>query len=130
MRLVLFGDQPVPGLPDALAAAGFEVEPAPSPAVPRAPVEALATALRAAEGALDARPVAAAVVCGGGDEALAAALAAVKLGIPTAWIRPPDAEIDVHLTERVADTALDATDGAQAIAAAVTAIAASTLRTP
>ena len=93
-------------------------------------VAALAAYLRGGEAALAGQPPAAAVVCGGGDDALATALAAVKLGVPCAWVRPPDAEVAVHLTERVADLAIDATDGADACARAVTGIAASTLPSP
>lgn len=130
MRLVLFGHDTVPGLAEALAGEGFDVARAPEPAAGDGPVDALVANLRAAEDALGEPPADAAAVCGGGDPALAAALAAVKLGVPTAWIRPPDAEIEVHLTGLVADAAVDATDGAAACASAVTAIAASTLRAP
>jgi hypothetical protein len=130
MRLVLFGHDTVPGLAEALAAEGFELARASEPVAGDGLVGALVTHLRAAEDALGESPPDAAVVCGGGDPALAAALVAVKLGVPTAWVRPPDAEIEVHLTGLVADACVDATDGAAACAEAVTAIAASTLRAP
>ena len=130
MRLVLFGHETVPGLADALAAEGFEVARASQAVAGDGPVDALVAHLRGAEDSLGESPPDAAAVCGGGDPALAATLAAVKLGVPTAWIRPPDAEIEVGLTGLVADACVDATEGAGACAAAVTAIAASTLRAP
>lgn len=130
MRLILFGTEIPPGLASALAEEGFQLEVAPAPGSPPAAgaVGELAAALREAESALSGDPPAAALVAGGGDDALAAALVAVKLGVPTAWISPPDAEIEVHLTRRVADLTVDATQNARDGARAIAEMAASTLR--
>ena len=67
------------------------------------------------------------LVAGDGDAALAAALTAVKLGIPTAWLRP--AKRREPLVARVADETLDATADAGALAA-VRDLAARTISAP
>ncbi len=130
MRLILFGTEIPAALRSALAEEGFELESPPAGGTPPGPgpVGALAAALREAEAALQGDPPSAAVVTGGDDAALGAALAAVKLGVPTAWISPPDAEIQVHLTRRVADLTRDATRDARESAREIAEIAASTLR--
>ncbi len=130
MRLILFGTEIPPALRSGLAEEGFELEapPARGAAPAAGAVGALAAALRDAESALGGDPPSAALVAGGGDAALGAALAAVKLGVPTAWISPPDAEIEVHLTGRVADLTVDATQNAHDAAREIAEMVASTLR--
>jgi hypothetical protein len=130
MRLITFGPEIRPALASALAEEGFQLEVAPV-APPPAPgaVGALAAGFRQAELALGGDPPAAALVAGGGDPALAAALTAVKLGVPVAWIPPPDPEVEVHLTRRVADLTVEATEDARDGARAIAEMAASTAST-
>ena len=127
MRLIVFGTEIRPALASALAEEGFQLEAAPTSAPGSGAVGALAAGLRQAESALGGDPPAAAVVAGGGDPALAAALTAVKLGVPIAWIPPPDADVQVHLTGRVADLTVEATEDARDGARAIAGLAASTL---
>ncbi|MEO8091159.1 MAG: hypothetical protein ABI726_00445 [bacterium] len=130
MRLILFGTEIPTLLRSALAEEGFRLEVAPAGGAPPAvgAVGALAAALREAESALRGAPPSAVLVTGGGDRALGVALAAVKLGVPTAWISPPDAEVEVHLTRRVADLTVDATQSPHDSAREIAEMAASTLR--
>lgn len=130
MRLIFFGTEIPAAMHSALAEEGFRLEVAPARGAPPAAgaVGALAAALREAESALGGDPPSAALVAGGGDHALGAALAAVKLGVPTAWISPPDAEVEVMLTRRVADLTVDATQSARDSAREIAEMAASTLR--
>ena len=62
---------------------------------------------------------------GEGDGALAAALTAVKLGVPTAWVA--SGQTDEPVLSRLADESLGATRDASAIAAAMTGLAAPTI---
>jgi hypothetical protein len=116
VRLISFG-QPDSALAEALMAAGFEldVRMISIPAEERA-TTALASALREAESALQERPDAALIV-GAGDTELAAALTAVKLDIPTAWVGDQGAE--TPLVARVAELPLDATSDAARSAVAI-----------
>jgi hypothetical protein len=106
MRLICFG-RPESALADALAAVGCELDVTrPGSADGASGSAALAGALRAAEAALQ-EPPDAVLVTGADDAALAAALTAVKLGIPTAWAG--DAGGEPPLVARVAELRLDAT---------------------
>jgi hypothetical protein len=131
MRLVLLGEQIEPALAEALVAHGFEIDRAPPPRPQGdAAVAELAAAIRGAEAALQPDPPACALVAGSGDVALAAALAAVKLGIPCAWIEPPEAGDAGRLVGRVVDLSVDATGDAAELARAVAGIATPTLTGP
>lgn len=132
MRLTLIGADDAPNEALALAAAleaeGFTVT---RHALRQADGEeataALVGALRESETLLAGEPPQATVIAGEGDLALAAALVAVKLEIPTAWIGPPVAQGALPLAARIAHLALDATAPAPVSAAAITGIAAPTL---
>jgi hypothetical protein len=125
MRVVLLGADPT--LAETLGRAGIEVGQVEPPAAGEGGATgALAGALRAAEEVLAGDPPDALLVGGDGDPALGGALTAVKLGIPTAWLRPADAPRD-GLVGRVADLSLDATTDAEAVAAAVRELAAPTI---
>ena len=125
MRVVLVGTHP--SLVEALGRAGMEVGQVQFPPAGDAGATAgLAGALRAADEALAGDPPDALLVGGDGDPALGAALTAVKLGIPTAWLRPADAPRDA-LVGRVADLSLDATTDAEVLATAVRELAAPTI---
>ena len=125
MRIALVAPESGRSLAADLEGAGLDVAPIEVPDPGDLAGGGLAAALRAAEAALESDRPAALVVAGAGDEALGAALTAVKLGIPTAWLRPD--EPTAGLTGRVADLTLDATDGAPAIAAAIRELAAPTI---
>ena len=115
MRLVCFG-APERALADALAVEGCELDVRELEGGTAEGSAALAAALRSAEAALEDAPDAA-LVTGADDVALAAALTAVKLGVPTAWAGA-EAE-EVPLVARVAELTVDATrdaaEGARAI---------------
>src|SRR5687768_14211580 len=72
----------------------------------------LIAALRIAEDALEARQPDGVVVAGTDDSALAAALTAVKLQIPTAWVEARDGGGDPVIA-RVADASIDASAPAE-----------------
>jgi hypothetical protein len=121
MRVVLFGVDAA--LAESLARSGVEVEQGPpAPTGDPGATAALAGGLRAAEEALAGSPPDAVLVGGDDDEALATALTAVKLEIPTAWLRPAASSADA-LVGRVADVSLDATADAEAVAAALAELA-------
>jgi len=125
MRLIWFGENDGFELRPALEAAGFAVDAQPAPASTTEDVAVtarLAAALRAAEEACAGERPAAALVAGSGDPALAAALVAVKLDIPTAWLPTARAKED-ELIGRVADLTLDASGDAEASALAVRELA-------
>lgn len=127
MRLVALGPEPPPDLAEALTAAGFALE---RPGVPAA-AEAgrgagLAAVLRASEVALEADPPAVALVTAPGDAGLMAAVAAVKLCIPTAVVGAAE-DGEPPLAGRVAHLWVDRQDDAQAAARRIGAIAAPTL---
>jgi hypothetical protein len=116
MRLTAFG-LPDGTLAEALRAEDFELDARTlNPGDGASPADALAAALRDAEAALEDPPEAA-LVAGEGDSALAAAVTAVKLGIPTAWVGADGGEIP--LVARVAELRLDATADAAQSARAV-----------
>lgn len=122
MRLIRFGNGEDGELAAALAAAGFAVDAQPPPAgtaSERTATAALTEGLRAAEAACAGERPTAVVVADAGDAALAAALVAVKLEIPTAWLRPADAGAEDELVGRVADLTLDASHDADETARAV-----------
>lgn len=131
MRLTLFGTETDPALVEALSGQGFAVaeRALASPTGPEA-TATLAAGLRDAEAALAGEAPAAVVVAGGGDAALAAALTAVKLEIPTAWLPPAAGDPADALPSLVADLTLDASRDASANAQAVRALAAPTLSSP
>lgn len=87
-------------------------------------VTALAAALRAAELRLAEDAPTAVLVTGTDDAALAGALTAVKLDIPTAWLGVLTRELP--LVARIAPVTLDATAGAAQNARAVRDLAEST----
>jgi hypothetical protein len=126
MRLICFGT-PERALADALAAEGCELD-VREPEGDRAEGSAaLADALREAEAALRDEPDAA-LVTGADDAALAGALTAVKLGIPTAWAG--DAGEETPLASRVAELTLDATGDARESARAIRELAESKIPSP
>jgi hypothetical protein len=125
VRLLSFG-QPDAALAEALASEGFQVDVAALTSAPEGGMTAeLARALREAESALSDRP-AAVLVVGVDDAVVAAALTAVKLDIPTAWVG--DRADPVPLVARVAELTLDATADAADGARAVRELAESRLR--
>ena|SRR5215211_477405 len=127
MRLICFG-RPESALAEALAAEGCELDVKEPASGDRATGSAaLAAALREAEAALQ-EPPDAVLVTGADDVALAAALTAVKLGIPTAWAGDGGAEIP--LVARVAELRLDATADAAQRAGAIRGLAESKIHAP
>jgi hypothetical protein len=132
MNVLLLSDRASTDLADALRSREVDVaeaiiggEGAPATAN-GGEIAALAAALRAAEAALADRPATAAVAVGDGDWALAAALVAVKLGIPLAWLprgAPAQAAegAEPPLLQLVADHALQASDDPDAAAGAIQA---------
>ena len=127
MRVVLFADGSADGLADGLAAEGISLEAVTLPAKPGAPsIAALVSSLRGAEEALTGDAPEAVLVAGEGDEALAAALTAVKLQIPTGWLGPAEDS----LLGRLADASVDATAPAADLASAVRGLAARTIPAP
>ena len=127
MRLSCFG-QPESALAEALAAEGCELDVTELESGDGASAPAaLAGALRTAEAALQQAPDAA-LVTGADDAALAAALTAVKLGIPTAWIG--DSGGEVPLVARVAELTLDATGDAAEAARAIRELGESKIPSP
>jgi hypothetical protein len=116
MRLIAFG-LPDRTLAEALRAEGFELDVRTlAPGTGASPTDALVGALRDAEAALEDPPEAA-LVAGEDDPALAAAVTAVKLGIPTAWVGAEGAEIPLvaRVTELRLDATADAGDSARAV---------------
>lgn len=114
-------------LAESLSRAGIRVEQGPpAPADGHGATAALVATLRATEEVLTGDQADAVLVGGDADEALAVALTAVKLEIPTAWLRPADAPRD-GLVGRVADLCLDATADAAAVAVAMRELAAPTI---
>jgi hypothetical protein len=129
VRVLAFGPMPSDLPPEVLAAAGLEVEAAPQPQPDEIGATAeLAAALRAGEHALGGGDVACAIVGGAGDDALGAALAAVKLGVPTAWLAPEEPSPEARVIGRVADLAIAATDDAEDAARRIRSLAAPRLR--
>ena len=128
MRLLCIPVQPEPGLAEALTAEGFELDVRAAAESPASATATLAASLRATETNLAG--AAAVLLTGTGDEALGAALAAVKLGIPTCWLRPADASVEEDLIGRVADLTLAATDDAAAASLAIRELAAPKLSSP
>ena len=128
MRLLCIPAQPEPGLAEALTAEGFELDVRAAAESPASATATLAASLRTTETALDG--AAAVLLTGTGDEALGAALTAVKLGIPTCWLRPADASVEEDLIGRVADLTLAATDDAAAASLAIRELAAPKLSSP
>ncbi len=130
MRVVLFADGEAGGLGERLSADGVALEPVSLPAPEGdASSAALVGALRGAEDALEGEEPAAVLVAGDGDAALAATLTAVKLQIPTGWLRPAGAGED-GLVARLADTSLDATAPAADLGSAIRDLAARTISAP
>ena len=130
MRVLTFGSVPSRLLSE-LSAAGVEPEAAPTATREGdAATAELAAALRAGEQALTGEDVACALVEGTGDDALGAALAAVKLGVPTIWLPPADAPPQALLIGRVADLAVVATDDAAEVADSIRSLAAPKLASP
>jgi hypothetical protein len=125
--LTCFGTLDAP-LADALEREGFDDVDALSLSADGDSVEGLAAALREAELALADSGPAAVLVTGTGDAALAAALTAVKLDIPTAWLGGATGELP--LVARVAPTTLDATADAAENARAIRALAESRSPSP
>ena len=120
MDLTLFSAAPADdGLAGALEAEGFEVERCALPSEAGGPTPLLAATLRSVEAALGDEAPAVVVISAPGDAALAAALATVKLGIPTVWLRPPGAPDADGLVGRVADLELDATQAAASLARSI-----------
>jgi hypothetical protein len=127
MRLICFG-RPPSALADALAAEGWNLDVTASASGEGASGSAaMAAALRSAESALQETPDAA-LVTGADDAALAAALTAVKLGIPTVWAG--DAGEEIPLAARVAELTLDATGDAGEGARAIRELAESKIHAP
>jgi hypothetical protein len=91
-------------------------------------VAALAAALREAGLRLAERSPDAVLVTGAGDAALAAALTAVKLDIPTAWLG--EAAGELPLVARVAPITLDATASAAENSLAIRDLAESKITSP
>jgi hypothetical protein len=86
------------------------------------PTGGLIAGLREAERALADADADAVLVAGADDAALAAALTAVKLQIPTAWLAGEGDDAGV-LIGRVADEVIDASGPAEEVAARVAALA-------
>jgi UDP-N-acetylglucosamine 2-epimerase len=117
-----------PSLVEALGAEGFAVEHHELRAGARdGATAALVEALREAEALLASDPPDAVAVSGDSDVALGAALVAVKLEIPTAWLGAGEAAPELSLVARVAHAALHATGDAATLAAAIAGMAAPTL---
>ena len=130
MRVALFAADTSDVGSLAALAEDIEVDRHASPASPGpAAVSALVASFRAAEEALAEDPPDAAIVAGEDDAALAAALTAAKLDVPTAWLRPPGTK-GQPLVERVAGAAIDAEGDASALASAVRSLAAPTITAP
>jgi hypothetical protein len=130
MNVLLLSDRASTDLADALRSREVDVAEAiiggdgTPAAADGGEIAALAAALRTAEAALADRSATAAVAVGDGDWALAAALVAVKLGIPLAWLprgapAQPAEGGEPPLLELVADHALKASDEPDASAAAI-----------
>ena len=131
MRMIVLGPEVPPPLAAALADEGVETEQAPQPEPQgESAVAELTAALRATERALDGSGAACALITGAGDAALGAALTAVKLGIPSAWLAPADAVESGELTGRVADLTVDATADPGAGARAIRELGVPTMRSP
>lgn len=130
MRVVLFTDAAGQGTSGALQAEGISLDrwdlP---PAIGSQTSGALVAGFRDAETTLSGEPPEAVLVAGTGDGALAAALTAVKLQIPTGWLRQADSPEDA-LIARVADASLDATAPAADLAAQVRDLAARRIPAP
>lgn len=128
MLLMAFGEQPPPALGGALAAAGFAVE---RPALPSAGGDGsparLAAVLREVEARLEAERPYAVLVTGAGEEALMAAVTAVKAGIPTVAVAAADGPA---IASHVADLELSATQNAEAAAQAIRDLVTPTLPLP
>lgn len=123
MFVLTFGQVPA-GLLSELSDAGLEQRAAPTARADGDGATAeLAAALRAGEQALTGEDVACAVVAGVGDDALGAALAAVKLGVPTLWLAPADAPPGALVIGRVADLTVVATDDAAEAAESIRSLA-------
>jgi hypothetical protein len=132
VRIALIGSAHAPAIAPSLVAAlgaeGFAVERHELRAgASDGATAALAEALREAEALLASDPPDAAAVFGDDDVALAAALVAVKLEIPTAWLGAGEAAPELPLVAHVAHAALDATGDAAALAAAIAGMVAPTL---
>lgn len=127
MRITLLAPPMDAALGSELDAAGLEVRTCELPAGDgEEPGGELSACLRASERALSGHSPDAAVVAGGGDAALAAALTAVKLQLPTVWVSAAGEEPG-SLVERVADLTVPASEGAQQIATAVRELVAPTI---
>jgi hypothetical protein len=128
MLVTTFGVPVEATLATALEREGFELRDAPAPgATGDGVVAELAAALRGAEATLEADPPACALACGSGDVSLAGALGAVKLGIPCAWVEPPDPDAEARIVGRIADLTVRARADAPEAALAIAGIAAPTL---
>ena len=128
VSVLSFGQVPSPLL-SALSEAGLDPEAVPAPSTEGDGTTAeLAAALRAGERALTGEGVACALVAGAGDDALGAALAAVKLGVPTAWLAPADAPPDAQVIGRVADITVAATEDAEEAVRRIRSLAGPRLR--
>lgn len=130
MEVFVFAAADGDALADALEAEGLEAR---ARALPSGdgnrPSAALVSALRAAEEALAADPPAAVLVKGADDAALAVALTAVKLQIPTGWLAEDDS-VEGALIGRVADASVDASAPAGEVASQVSELAARRLPAP
>jgi UDP-N-acetylglucosamine 2-epimerase len=130
MEVVVFTTGENPGLVEALTGEGLSAR---TEAIPSAegPGESreLVAGLRGAEAALESDPPDVVLVTGAGDGALATALTAVKLQIPTGWLGGGD-DGEGELIARVADASLDASAPAGDLASRVRDLAARTLRAP
>ena len=116
MKVVLLARESPAEILEGLVRAGIEVDEVRLPTA-ESDIATLAACLEAAATALAAPVPAAAVVAGEGDAPLAAALAAVKLGVPTAWIGGTG-----PLPGLLADEALDASADSASLVRAVEAL--------
>ncbi len=126
MRVVLIADGTSDRVTEGLADEGITDRAGdPAAAAGDGASAELVAALRGAEEALAADPPDAVLVTGQDDRALAAALTAVKLQIPTGWLGPAgtgDAPV-----ARIADARLDATTPAVDLATAIRDLTARTI---
>ncbi len=130
MKVVLFTGGAAEETAAALTAEGLspDVRPLPAPTSPEAS-GALVAGLRGASDALTSEEPDAVLVAGSGDAALAVALTAVKLQIPTGWVRYASSPADT-LIARVADQTIDATAPAGDLALQVKALGARRIPAP
>ena len=102
---VLSGAGAARELAEALAASGVAVGylEGPPPVADASPSQAIATALEAFEGRLEASRPDGLLLAGSSDAALAAALVAAKLGLPFAWLPGSEDATSAELIGLLAD---------------------------